>query len=257
MSLLSRPQSAAALSEDGLKSASQRFSVEIIYKLSQNEKNIPKIVGLQNCINLVDLDFSYNVITKIEGLENCPSLKRLNLQCNKITKIEGIWHLTLLETLMLQGNQISKFEDLNLAEMVNLPLLKALYLQNLDGSQTNPVCSQPKYKMTVLAALPLVMNLDGERSPRTTGYMEFVEEVLKLTKSGTPAIPSGSEVPIPSVQPWFPPTNETDLFLQWKANPDFVQKHQEISKKVDECQMLNHVLKENIEKGLKMRSAGK
>ena len=44
-----------------------------------------------------------------------------------------------------------------------LPNLKTLYLKNVDGSQPNPVCAVKGYREKVLALLPELRNLDGER----------------------------------------------------------------------------------------------
>lgn len=63
-----------------------------------------------------------------------------------------------------QDNRISDLESL--CDPVGLgPLtsLRALYLQNLDRTLPNPVCGQPRYKARVLAQLPALTNLDGER----------------------------------------------------------------------------------------------
>lgn len=44
-----------------------------------------------------------------------------------------------------------------------LPSLRALYLQNIDGTLANPVARQGGYRDAVLSRLPDLRTLDGER----------------------------------------------------------------------------------------------
>jgi len=52
-------------------------------------RNISRIKGLRNLINLKALDLSKNSIKKINGLENLNSLRVLNLRKNQNARIEG------------------------------------------------------------------------------------------------------------------------------------------------------------------------
>lgn len=101
---------------------------------------------------------------RIEGLENTLALRRLILTSNRISALEGLSQLTRLEGLWLQDNRLTSLEALMLPQqLAPLPNLRALYLQNLDRSAANPVCRNRGYKTALLAALPNLTNLDGER----------------------------------------------------------------------------------------------
>ncbi len=77
--------------------------------------------------------------------------------------MEGLAALTRLESLCLTDNRIASLGALALPHLAQLTALRSLYLQNLDRSAPNAVCRAPGYKAAVLAALPQLTNLDGER----------------------------------------------------------------------------------------------
>jgi Leucine-rich repeat (LRR) protein len=70
-------------------------------RLYLRSNNIEKISGLENLINLKDLDLSFNSITEIEGLDNLENIKFLNLASNLFTDIKGFENLKKLLSLEL------------------------------------------------------------------------------------------------------------------------------------------------------------
>ena len=101
-------------------------SMKKIGELSNNLKsiylrrtnNIEKIEGLENKINLIELNLQGNKISNIEGLEKCTKLKHLNLEDNKISKIDNIENLENLTELILGRNQL--VDILNADKNINL-----------------------------------------------------------------------------------------------------------------------------------------
>jgi len=89
-----------------------------------NINKISEIEGLQNLINLKELNLSENKITEINHLENLVSLKKLNLSGNKIKEIEGLKSLKQLNQLYLHSNYIT--------EIKGLKNLKNLHFLNLE-----------------------------------------------------------------------------------------------------------------------------
>jgi hypothetical protein len=97
-------------------------------KLNLSNKMIDKIPDIQGLNNIAEsiekLDLSNNRISMISGLENLINLKELNLKNNYIKRIEGIEVLKRLETLDLSGNmdihEIPEF----LADMESLKKVK-------------------------------------------------------------------------------------------------------------------------------------
>lgn len=75
--------------------------------------------------------------------------------------VENLDGLFSLESIMLQGNLIASLDDVGY--LSRLPSLKTLYLRNLQGSESNPVCDNLRYRSAVLKLLSGLVNLDGER----------------------------------------------------------------------------------------------
>lgn len=75
---------------------------------SSTLERIEKIEGLENLINLEELNLSYNMISRIENLTNLQKLRDLNLADNNIRRIENLESLPSLEVLNLNGNLISE-----------------------------------------------------------------------------------------------------------------------------------------------------
>ncbi|XP_037544459.1 dynein regulatory complex subunit 3 [Nematolebias whitei] len=146
-----------------------------ILHLGLANKNIQKIVLLQDFTSLVRLDLSNNIIEKIEGLEGLTNLTWFNLSFNKITKIEGLDALQKLEVLNLSFNQISVFENMDTLENLRLLFVgnnnikkldnvlylsrfKKLFKLNMTG---NPVSNEGDYTSFIIACLPSLTLLDN------------------------------------------------------------------------------------------------
>jgi len=74
--------------------------------------DITEIIGLNEQIELTELDLSYNKIKNINGLENLVNLRKLTLSSNQISEISGLERLVNLEELYLDGNQINELKGL-------------------------------------------------------------------------------------------------------------------------------------------------
>jgi len=90
-----------------------------------NISKISEIEGIQNLVDLKELNLSGNNISEISNLENLVNLKKLNLSGNKITEIYGLDSLKQLNQLYLNNNDISEIKGLN-----NLKNLHFLNLEN-------------------------------------------------------------------------------------------------------------------------------
>ncbi|KAK3279254.1 hypothetical protein CYMTET_12847 [Cymbomonas tetramitiformis] len=152
-----------SLNTELVKAHAGQFSCDAVCVFTYTGRGLPNITALHQCVNLVELNLSDNLVSKIEGIETLSKLKKLVLTNNKITRVENLGSLESLEHLLIQGNQITSLEALNLPLLTQLPKLRSLYLKNVDGSQPNPVCKEKDYKQTILTALPDLRNLDGER----------------------------------------------------------------------------------------------
>ncbi|GLC38051.1 Leucine-rich repeat-containing protein 56 [Pleodorina starrii] len=242
--VLARGNSLSGLTDDVIRSATQRFDIEIVFKLSWVNKGLTRMSGLDKCINLVELNLTGNQITKIEGLESVLQLRRLILTSNRISCVEGLSQLSRLEGLWLQDNKLASLESLALPDLAQLAGLRSLYLQNLDRSAPNAVCRTPGYKAAVLAALPNLTNLDGERSPGSLNYAELAAEFDAFRANPT----APKQWPLPEVAPWLAGVSTEVPMGGGPGEAALQQKHAKVVKVIDECEMLVRVLGDEIGK---------
>ncbi|GAX82165.1 hypothetical protein CEUSTIGMA_g9593.t1 [Chlamydomonas eustigma] len=253
LNMLVRSSSSSGRTEESIKSISQRFDLEIVFRLSLASKKLNGIACLEPCINLTDLDLSDNDITKIEGLGTLTELRRLNLSSNRIQKVENISELKKLESLKLQGNQIS-MSGLNISELCQLTALKALYFQNLDRTFPCPACSDKTYRNTILSKMPQLTNFDGERCPFSINYAAVSEEVRGFQLNPPPP----RVVVIPDIEPWLKlesddaSSTSATTGTQELVTPEFVTKAEDVNKRLDNCHALAEVLREEISKCLSL-----
>lgn len=84
---------------------------------------IKKIENLEDCVQLEELNLSYNYISKIENLSTLINLKTLDLSENSIKKIENLNNLGSLEHLNLSGNLIKEIDKENIVGLTSLSFL--------------------------------------------------------------------------------------------------------------------------------------
>ncbi|KAL0480159.1 TilB [Acrasis kona] len=107
------------------------------------------------CRKLREVHLENNLIQKIENLHHLKELERLNLSLNIITKIENLEPLENLQYLNLLCNYITDlFSVENLKSNINLSELTLM---------GNPIAEIRGYRMFVIAALPSLKTLDGEK----------------------------------------------------------------------------------------------
>lgn len=191
------------LTENLVKAVAQVFDPALVFKLSLRERGINTIkpYSLYGCINLTEIDLSFNQLDRIQGLEQCTLLRKLSLIGNRIERVEGLEQLENLKVLQLQQNFIARIEDLNLRMLGTLPNLAALYLQNIDGLLANPVTSEPSYRHVVLSSLPNLSTFDGERKPHLTGYSKAAMLATQAAACSD-SYASIDDLDLPKPTPW-------------------------------------------------------
>ena len=156
-----------------IKKETSQYDVEIIQRLKLEQMNISIISNLEFCISLVDLSLACNDITTIKNLDALVNLKRLDLSYNKINRIDGLDNTILLEWLDLKGNLINDIN--NIIDLSPLQSLKSISFQNIDGDDSNPICSNSNYFDMITRTLPSLNILDG-------GNIDIVKESNNLQK---------------------------------------------------------------------------
>ncbi|KAL7679824.1 putative leucine-rich repeat domain superfamily [Plasmopara halstedii] len=145
--------------------------------LSLSFQSIFRMENLETLRYLVRLQLDNNVLEEIDGIGHLTHLKWLDLSFNNISAIKGLENLVELTDLSLYNNNISKLENLdtlkklqvydvlsignNLLQstegLLHLKCLEKLRVLNLSG---NPVCTDPEYRLFILAHLEKLKYLD-------------------------------------------------------------------------------------------------
>ncbi|XP_070188419.1 dynein regulatory complex subunit 3-like [Littorina saxatilis] len=137
-------------------------------------KNILKIDGLWEFVNLTKLQLDNNIIEKIEGIDMLVNIVWLDLSFNNIEVIEGLDALTKLEDLTLYNNRISRIENMDtlmalqvfsignndLKELETISYLRRFRKLKTLNLSNNPFCELDNYKQYVAAFLPDLEFLD-------------------------------------------------------------------------------------------------
>jgi Leucine-rich repeat (LRR) protein len=141
---------------------------------------------------LTSLDLSRNNLSSVGGLEHLKALKLLNLSYNRVTHVGDLSKYSpMLEVLHLEGNHIADLESLNCFDAAIMPKLRALHLQQRDGSDANPVCSNREaYVAFAGSHFQHVRCIDGH-------YFDRMERQPRYVDGG-----GDTEVELPQSQPW-------------------------------------------------------
>lgn len=114
-------------------------------------------------VNLVNLDLSFNNIKHIKHIENLTKLENLYFVQNKISKIENLETLTKLKNLELGGNRISTIENLDtLTELTQLWLgqNKVSKFEGLDALKNLRIISIQSNRISKIEGLDALVNLE-------------------------------------------------------------------------------------------------
>lgn len=98
-----------------------KSDVEKIKSLKAANKDIQDISGIENLVNLEELNLASNKITNLKPLKDMTSLTGLSLDYNGISDISALNNLTNLKTLALCDNKITNIDSLK--ELKKLQLL--------------------------------------------------------------------------------------------------------------------------------------
>ena len=139
---------------------SKQYDQEIISHLALDRCGLREMGGLERCVNLVQLNLSWNSLVMITDIEFLVNLQNLDLSHNQIKRIEGLGTLTSLQYLDIKDNSITHLEH-SIAQLSTLKGLKTLYFAGPDGSECNPVCNNPQYTSLIIQGIPQLQILDG------------------------------------------------------------------------------------------------
>ena len=98
--------------------------------------NVTNLTGLEHCINLTKLEFSFNDISDISPLASLTNLTELWLVNNQISDVSPLAPLTRLTELDLSGNEIS-----DISPLASLNRITELHLEENEISDISPLAS--------------------------------------------------------------------------------------------------------------------
>jgi len=149
------------VTEQYLKDKTQEFELESVFILSLKNEGIFETGSVNRCINLINLDLSYNKLSSVMGLRCLVSLENLDVSCNRLSALSGMEHLLALNTLNVSGNFLNSVDCL--LPLTKLEKLKMLVLKDEDKNLTNPLYdSNNDAEECIMEMLPSVHVLNGE-----------------------------------------------------------------------------------------------
>nr|XP_008111646.1 PREDICTED: leucine-rich repeat-containing protein 46 isoform X2 [Anolis carolinensis] len=162
-SLIARRNLAVPMDDETLENISQALSSLEILRLDR--ERISHITDLEGLEQIHSIYLQQNQIKKIENLSCLPNLKFLSLAGNQISKVENLRTLLKLQFLDLSQNCIKTLD------IDELP--QSLVVLDLTG---NKCTNQNSYRERVLAALPLLKELDTKSTPSRNTPVQSKEE---------------------------------------------------------------------------------
>ena len=115
------------------------ISIETIQTLTRLgpdfSSDITDLTGLEQAINLTQLDFSENNISDLTPLAGLTLLEHLNLTDNQITDVSPLAGLVNLQTLQLTGNSIPIENTRPIARLtaeIDIPVVEMVFLEGMD-----------------------------------------------------------------------------------------------------------------------------
>ncbi|GFR05582.1 protein tilB homolog [Trichonephila clavata] len=156
----------ATITEDLLRKCAEHNECEIfsLEEVSLHQRNIKKIEHIDRwCRDLKILYLHSNLISKIENLSRLKKLEYVNFTLNNLTRIENLNGCESLKKLDFTANFIGELTSIEtLQDNYNL---EELYLTG------NPCTELEGYRDFVIATLPQLMILDGDKIKKSERIM--------------------------------------------------------------------------------------
>lgn len=128
--------------------------------LNLGYNRLEHVGAIASLTSLVELNLGYNLLTSLAPLEALAQLQVLLLAGNRVETLDGLAPLYHLELLDVRHNYVSSLEEVRL-----LALNPALRTLALGG---NPVARLDAFRAAVVATLPTLLVLDGQKTPRSS-----------------------------------------------------------------------------------------
>lgn len=194
------------LNGDMIRARSNNFDNSSVFSLSLASLEIGSLDSVINeCTSMWNLDLAHNKLdgSSLSTLDGSllVKLRTLCLSNNSICSIAEMKALATLENLYLQGNQLTSLDELVQTLPKKFPSLKSLYLK-IGGQLANPVCNDPRYRDRLLAALPSLQILDGERVRRKDADLHRLSEDIR-TKTFNGLDEKSEALTVPPSSSWF------------------------------------------------------
>jgi len=148
------------LAHNNITSTPPRLASSLLH-LNLGYNRLEHVGALSSLTSLVELNLGYNLITSLAPVERLSGLQVLLVAGNRIETLDGLAALASLELLDVRHNYIAALEEVRL-----LALNARLRTLSLGG---NPVARNASYRAAIVATLPTLLVLDGQKTPRSSG----------------------------------------------------------------------------------------
>ncbi|GFS87479.1 protein tilB homolog [Nephila pilipes] len=175
----------ATITEDLLRKCAEHNECEIfsLEEISLHQRNIKKIEHIDRwCRDLKILYLHSNLISKIENLSRLKKLEYVNFTLNNLTRIENLNGCESLKKLDFTANFIG--------ELTSIETLQGNYNLEELFLTGNPCTEFEGYRDFVIATLPQLMILDGDRIKKSERIMALQvqfnnEDIIKSFDDNT------------------------------------------------------------------------
>ena len=155
------------------------FDFVLIKRLNLESLFISSLVGVEKCINLIELNLSRNNIVNIIHLSRFQKLEILNISYNQIEYLNFL--PDTIRCLYLEGNKISSIPELSKLGRKNN--LKTISLQTKQRESQNPICRHPLYQKTMLSLFTYIEIIDFENVQSTIEIQKLLQKCISDDKA--------------------------------------------------------------------------
>ncbi len=196
--------------QDGILTKAEAEGIE---KLTATDGEIENLKGIENLINLTELNLRKTNITSLKDIENLSKLTQLYLDETKITSLQGIEKLTNLTILGLDETKITSLQGIeNLRSLTNLSLM-CTGITSLEGVENLTNLTDLNLDFTRITSLQGIEKLTKLTSLHLDcAGITSIEGIEKLTKLTSLHLSSEGITSIEGIENL---TNLTDLSLRF------------------------------------------
>ncbi|POM81014.1 Nucleotide binding protein [Phytophthora palmivora] len=167
------------LTVDVIKRRSGHYDVTLVALLDVSRMKIRRLVHLESCLNLLELNLTHNELRSLEGLPPLPLLRCLHLSNNLLTSLDSLPHLPLLEELTVAVS-ISILSSIYVKTLIHVGLYQNNQIRSIDF--TTLATKLPSLRVLEMNGNPLDSSAESKASKAFPNLSILNGEALTLRK---------------------------------------------------------------------------